>query len=337
MTDQEDKKTQDLFVSEAQDGTATVNLPDDLAVDAGDADERPQAAAQHEDDDAADAAAEAAEIAATGSVDPEAEAVRAAKRAKRKARKEYHRQVQTEKDIRLQNLQRQNQELLERLSVIEKKTHGSELATIDKAIEEQLTRIEFAKRKIKEATESMDGELLTSAQEMWYEARKKAEDLSSAKQRMVTPDRQQTIQTPDPMLQRYAASWMESNPWYDPRGTDEDSKIALVIDQKLAEEGWDPKTADYWEELDNRLQKRLPHRYTEYTDEKPVQRRPKSVVTSTGREASSSRPNGGNTFTLSREQVAAMKEAGFWDNLEMRNRMIKRYALEARQQRNQRG
>ena len=81
MTDQEDKKTQDLFVSEAQDGTATVNLPDDLAVDAGDADERPQAAAQHEDDDAADAAAEAAEIAATGSVDPEAEAVREIGRA----------------------------------------------------------------------------------------------------------------------------------------------------------------------------------------------------------------------------------------------------------------
>ena len=121
MSTEKDTKTEDLFVSEALDGTATVNLPDDMVVE----DEKaPQSAEQHEDDDAADAAAEAAEIAANGEIDPEAEAIRAAKRAKRKARKEYHRQVQTEKDIRLQNLQRQNQELLERLSVIEKKTHG---------------------------------------------------------------------------------------------------------------------------------------------------------------------------------------------------------------------
>ena len=314
MSTEKDTKTEDLFVSEAQDGTAIVNLPDDMVVE----DEKPtQSAEQHEDDDAADAAAEAAEIAANGEIDPEAEAIRAAKRAKRKARKEYHRQVQTEKDIRLQNLQRQNQELLERLSVVEKKTHGSELAAIDKAIEDQQTRVEFAKRKIKEATESMDGELLASAQEMWFDARKKAEDLALAKNRMVQPDRQRTIQPVDPRLQRQAANWMESNPWYDPNGGDEDSKIALVIDQKLADEGWDPKTPDYWEELDNRLQKRLPHRYTEYVDEKPV-RRPKSVVTSTGREASSNRASGGNTFTLTRDQVAAMKEAGFWDNLEMR-------------------
>ena len=93
-----------------------------------------------------DAAAEAAEIAATGDIDPDAEAIRAAKRAKRKARKEYHRQVQTEKDVRLQNLQRQNQELLERLSVVERKTAGADIARMDKAIEDQQLRIEFGTR-----------------------------------------------------------------------------------------------------------------------------------------------------------------------------------------------
>lgn len=333
-TDTADNKTPDLFVKEGVDGSATVDLPDDLAMH-DEEDEAPQQAATPEEQDEADAAAEAAEIAATGDVDPEAEAIRAAKRNKRKARKEYHRQVQTEKDVRLQNLQRQNQELLERLSVVERKTAGADLARMDKAIEDQQLRIEFAKRKMKEATESMDGDLLASAQEMWYDARQQAENLEGMKKRMVQPDKAQTIEQ-DPMLQRYAARWMEANPWYNPQAKDMDSRIAMTVDQALADEGWDPKSPEYWEELDNRLSKVLPNRYTDLTDEKPVNRRPRSVVTSSGREASSSRAAGGNSFTLSREQVTAMKDAGMWDDPDKRNRMIKRYAMEARQ-RNQRG
>ena len=328
MTDQNDNKTEDLFVSEEQDGTALVSLPADLAPEPLEA---ASGGAAHEDEDAADAAAEAAEIAANGSVDPEQDAIRAAKRAKRKARKEYHRQVQTEKDIRLQNLQRQNQELLERLSVIEKKTQSSELARVDKAIEDQQLRVDFAKRKMQEATESMNGELLTQAQEMWFEARREVEALDAMKKRMVQPDRPQTIQQ-DPLLQRYASAWMEANPWYDPQSRDIDSKIAMTVDQALADEGWDPKSPEYWEELDNRLSKVLPNRYTDFTSEKPpVRKPPKSVVTSSGREASSS-PKA-NQIVLSREQVQAMKEAGFWDDPEKRARMIKRYAIEARQNR----
>jgi hypothetical protein len=330
-TDTTDSKTPDLFVKEGVDGSATVDLPDDLAMD----DEAPQQVATPEELDEADARAEAAEIAATGDIDPEAEAMRAAKRNKRKARKEYHRQVATEKDVRLQNLQRQNQELLERLSVVERKTAGADLARMDKAIEDQQLRIEFAKRKMKEATESMDGDLQASAQEMWYEARQQVEQLEGMKKRMVTPDKQQTIEQ-DPMLQRYAARWMEANPWYNAQAKDMDSRIAMTVDQALADEGWDPKSSEYWEELDNRLSKVLPNRYTDLTDEKPVNRRPRSVVTSSGREVSSNRGGSGNSFTLSREQVTAMKDAGMWDDPDKRNRMIKRYAMEARQ-RNQRG
>jgi hypothetical protein len=123
---------------------------------------------------------------------------------------------------------------------------------------------------------------------------------------------------------------MESNRWYDPNGRDPDSKVALTIDAALADEGWDPKTSEYWEELDNRLQKYLPHRYTDAVDEKPFQRKPRNVVTSSGRESASSTSGGRNTFTLNPEQVRAMKDAGMWDDPERRAKMIRRYALEAR-------
>ena len=52
-------------------------------------------------------------------------------------------------------------------------------------------------------------------------------------------------------------------------------------------------------------------------------------MTGSGRE-SPSRAGGSNTFTLSPEQVRAMKDAGFWDDPVKKNAMIKRYAMEAR-------
>jgi len=323
-TEQAVVENQDVMViQEAADGGAIVDLPESIP--------SPQANGV-EGEDADDAAAQRAEIAATGSVDPDMEAMREAKRQKRRARKEYHKKVEVDKDHKLNHLQRQNQELLERLSTLEKKAHGSDIARINKAIEDQESRITFAKQKIAEATATGDGHLLTNAQEMWFEARRSHEALNALKQKSTAPQRQQTIQAPDPMLQRHASAWMSENPWYDANGQDADSRIALTIDQGLADEGWNPKTAEYWEELDNRLQKYLPHRYTVEADERPYQRsRPRNVVTSSGRETATSSRQGGNSFTLSPDQVRAMKDAGMWDDPDKRAKMIRRYAVEARQ------
>jgi hypothetical protein len=308
-----------IVIQEEKDGSATIELPDSI----------PSPEAQGEDDsDEADERARQREMVAGGAVDADAEALREQKRQKRRSRKEYHRQVSTEKDVKLTLLERQNQQLLERLSVLERKSHGSDLARLDKAIEDQNSRILFAKQKMSEATKSGNGELATSAQEMWFEARRQAEALANLKKRAVAPQNQRTIQAPDPQLQRHANKWMSENTWYDPNGKDPDSRRALNEDAILAEEGYDPKTAEYWEELDRRLQRVVPHRYTEDANERP-RSRPRSAVTSSGREFASN--NGrGNSFTLSPDQVRAMKDAGMWDDAEKRAKMIRRYALEAR-------
>ena len=311
-----------IVIQEEKDGSATIELPNSIPSP----DEQPDSG--HEDSDEADERARQKEMVVGGAVDEDAEALREQKRQKRLRRKEYHKAVSTEKDVKLTLLERQNQQLLERLSVLERKSHGSDLARLDKAIEDQNNRILFAKQKISEATSSGNGELLTSAQEMWFEARRQAEALANLKKRAVAPQNQRTIQAPDPQLQRHASNWMANNPWYDPNGKDPDSRRALNEDAILAEEGYDPKTAEYWTELDKRLQRVVPHRYTEDADEKP-RSRPRSAVTSSGREFASN--NGrGNSFTLSPDQVRAMKDAGMWDDAEKRAKMIRRYALEAR-------
>jgi hypothetical protein len=318
-TDNQVAEQEVIVIQEEKDGSATIELPNSI----------PSPEPQGDDDsDEADERARQKEMVVGGAVDEDAEALREQKRLKRQRRKEYHKQVSSEKDVKLTLLERQNQQLLERLSVLERKSHGSDLARLDKAIEDQNNRILFAKQKISEATSSGNGELLTSAQEMWFEARRQAEALANLKKRAVAPQNPRTIQAPDPQLQRHASNWMANNPWYDPNGKDPDSRRALNEDAILAEEGYDPKTAEYWTELDRRLQRVVPHRYTEDADEKP-RSRPRSAVTSSGREFASN--NGrGNSFTLSPEQVRAMKDAGMWDDAEKRAKMIRRYALEAR-------
>lgn len=262
------------------------------------------------------------------------DAVREAKRQKRRARKEYHKQVQHEKDTRLQLLQRQNQELMERLSVVERRTHGSEIARVNEAVKEQEARILFARTKIKEAAETGNGDLLLSAQDMLYEARRNHEALENLRRQAVTPRaQQQTIQAPNQAVQQHAARWMSKNDWYNANGSDMDSKIAKDVDQELAEEGWNPGTREYWEELDNRLHKYLPHRYNDDNEDEDYRRtkKPRSVVTSTGRESVAS---GKVAYTVTPEQKRAMMDAGYWDDPDKRMKMIKRYAKEGKLQRN---
>lgn len=295
------EEQKDLQVVEEKDGSVTVELPENA--DNPQAQPEEQAAAENLDDS-----------------DDDREEIRAARRARRRAKKEYVKRTSEEKDQRLQLLQRQNQELMERLAVVERKTHSSDLARLDKAIEDEELRLQYAQQKMREATDNSDGSAFMKAQEMWYDSRRKVESMRGLKEQAV---RQPEVSAIDPQLKRFANEWMEDNDWYDPNGDDEDSQIAKIIDSRLVAEGWNPASEDYWEELDRRLQKRLPHRYNDLQDEQP-RKKPRSVVTGSSRETSVSR--NGNSFVLSPDRVRAIKEAGMWDNPTERNRMIKAYA-----------
>jgi hypothetical protein len=305
-----------IKVTEEADGSAVIDLPDSIESPDEQEDDREMAtggSADHVDDD----------------VVPEDETeYQRARREKRRAKRDLAKKTGVEKDMKLQHLERKNQELMERLSVVERKTHSADLARIDKAIEDQELRLQYAKMKIAEAASASDGHAMTEAQEMMYEARRQMEALSNFKKAAVEP-RQTQGNVPDPRLQRLAANWMERNDWYDPNARDTDSKIAKQIDETLVQEGWDPTSSDYWNELDNRLHKYLPHKYNDSTDVRSSTKRPRSVVTSSGRESVNGSTNR-NTFVLKPEQVRAMKDAGFWDDPEKRSKMIKRYAQEAR-------
>jgi len=118
-----------IAIQEEKDGSATIELPASIPSPEAEANAESEDHDVGSDED--DEAARQREMAMGGEVDPEAERLREQKRQKRRARKEYHKQVNAEKDVKLTLLERQNQELLERLSVLEKKSHGSDIARLN--------------------------------------------------------------------------------------------------------------------------------------------------------------------------------------------------------------
>lgn len=309
------KEQLELTIEEGKDGSAVVDLPENMIdndepeakgadlprkADGGDVSDDDQ---DHPDDD---------------------QALREAKRSRRRAKKDLIRKTNEEKDIRLQQLQRENEEFKRRLSNVERETKNSQISRIDKNIEDSQVRLEYAKMKLKEAAENSDGDAMVDAQTLWREAENQLVQLQNMKQRASQEVQEQPRhELPDPTVQRNAADWMKRNSWYNPDANDSDSRIAKKVDELLVTEGWNPSDPDYWDELDSRLQKSLPHRYNQSSDDNPVVRKPRNVVGSSGREASAA--FGGNNrsqFMLSPERVKAMKEIGAWDNPERKKKMI---------------
>lgn len=313
-----DKAEDQLLVREADDGSATVNISEELlgndaedqSVESKQADSSiPSEDMDHPDDD---------------------EELRAAKRNRRKAKKELIRKTNQEKDLRLQHLARENEEIKRKLDQLERNTQAEQINKIDNGIQEALMRVEYAKQKHAEAIEAQDGHAANEAKALWDESKAEAERLNYIRQQADAEFRQPKQQPKRQMpteVQKHAVDWMKRNPWYKPDISDSESRIAKKIDEILVAQGWDPADADYWDELDSRLQRELPHVYNNLNDDGSRNvRRPRNVVGSSGREASAAYGGSNRTqISLSPERVRAMKEAGAWDNPERKARMIKQF------------
>jgi hypothetical protein len=318
MADTKDK-SEEISVLEAQDGSATVDLPDAMldGVEGSDSQEEKADGGSVNDDD-------------TDHPDDDEE-LRAAKRNRRRAKKDLIRKTNQEKDARLMQLQRENEQFKQRLNQLERNTKSEQLTRIDKGIEDAQVRLEYAKMKLAEATQNADGAAMVEAQTLWQTAQDEVRNLSymrnQADKELRQPQQASNPDVPDPVVQKLAAQWMRKNNWYNPQATDPDSRVAKKVDELMATQGWDPTDPDYWNELDSRLQRELPHRYNDSNDnESRDVRRPRNVVGSAGREASAAYGGSNRTqFVLSPERGKAMKEVGAWDNPERKARMVKQF------------
>ena len=256
--------------------------------------------------------------------DDEREKIREARREERRLKKELSKQRDLSSKHKITALERRNAELAERLAKVENAAASYQFAQVDKAIEDEATRVEYAKMKLVQAAQANDANAQVEYLEQLQESKTRLAQIQAYKKQQIQEAKQPRQNVPNDIstqVQKNATQWLKGNKWYDPSARDTDSRIAKVIDQDLAAEGWDPADPEYWDELDNRLSARLPHRYTA----KGSSANRRGGPTASSRTAN---PSGktSTSMTLSRERVQAIKDAGAWDDPAKRSKMIKAYA-----------
>lgn len=251
--------------------------------------------------------------------DEDREAIRERRREERKNRKQAQRDREESLRRELASRDAIINDLRNRVDQVEKRNSGSELAQVENAKKQVAQNYAFFKEQIAVAAEAGNGKAVAEATEKMIQAQRRFDELNSHEKALKS--RQTTPQPLDPRLVSQAQAWMARNPWYNPSSNDQDSEIVARLDARLAEEGWDPTTPQYWQELDSRVKKYIPHRGNR---DKIINTKPRSVVQGSGREASK-QVSGASSYTLSAERVHALKEAGIWDDPKQRAEAVKRF------------
>jgi len=305
--DDEDSKEEYLITETPPEQVAAEEAPE------------PEAAAEDESDERlADADSEDTEEDARGrkALTPEE------KRQQRQQRKFRRRAAIEHKERELAFLRAENEEFKRRLYAVEKRTTEFDQQAADQRLNETSNEIQTVDRIIAKAIEQGQGEDVAKAlaiRDQLMDRRKQLESLKA--QTKVEPKKE----GPDPRVAAYAKEWIDANDWYDPRGGDEDSVIVQAIDKRLAAEGYNPATEDYWIELDNRVAKRLPHKYGEdAVEEAPKAKKRGGPPVGGKREYAA--PSTRKEIYISPERKQALIDAGVWDNPDLRQKYIKRYA-----------
>ncbi len=128
-----------------------------------------------------------------------------------------------------------------------------------------------------------ESKIESSKSQLEYQEEQKAQE-----QEVVQPQAQIQTAQPAPMPEpdEKATAWAEKNEWF---GTDEImTNAAFTIHKQLVEdEGFDPKSDEYYTEVDNRLRARFPNDFSKGENtKKPTQR-----VASAGRADTTAKPS----------------------------------------------
>ena len=199
---------------------------------------------------------------------------------------------------------KQKAELEGRLSTLDK-SYTSEFETRVK------TNMAAARQALKTAIESQDVDGQIAAQEQISNLTMDAARLnamkvaaeSKPKEVNVTPQQTKQSAQTDPM----AEAWAAENAWF---GNDSAmTYTAFDIHKQLVEkEGFDPKSKEYYEEVDKRIRVEFPHKFDKIEDNTTERAKPVQNVASAKRSASTSK--GRKTVKLTPSQVAIAKRLG---------------------------
>ena len=198
-------------------------------------------------------------------------------------------------------VKKQNDELKQRLSALDQ-SYTSEFGTrVD-------SQIESAKQAYQKAYDDGDAEAMFEAQKNLSKLALDQAQLEQAKRRQekaeqvteTQPAAQPAAQPqpPDPK----AEAWAQKNEWF---GADQTMTYAAfgVHRQLIEDEGFDPQSDEYYNELDNRMRKEFPHKFAAPTKNDTGPR----VASAESTASRSKSTKGRRTVKLTPSQIALAK------------------------------
>ena len=174
-------------------------------------------------------------------------------------------------------------------------------------------KLEKARRDLKAAQEAFDTDAIIAAQEALAEA--KWDSQSAKNMRAPTlQEPQEDVQRQQPQNQQVRADektlrWQAKNQWFGSDGFEEITSYALGLHQKLVANGVDPRSDEYFEQIDARVHSKFPEIFGGAEEKQRSQgsstapaRKPASVV------APASRSTGKRRVELTPSQAALVKK-----------------------------
>ncbi len=262
------------------------------------------------------------------------------------------RKKRRERELRETNiaLWRQNQEIMRRLANVEGRSLESQVLTVDSRLSECINDADQAERIELAAQKAGNDEDVRAARRLREEAQNRAAQLQTTRERLaqaLTQQRNQPAPQAPPVgaeVIHHSTLFRSDKPWIQFGQNNQPANLetatAVSIDAALKAEGrineTDPR---YWQELDKRVKAALPHLFRanhnadDDDDEdddlsEPDQGRSNRQSERRNPPVGTSSRNGASTRTVSRlsaDRVAAIKEAGMWDDPKERSRAIKAY------------
>ena len=171
--------------------------------------------------------------------------------------------------------------------------------------------LEKARRQYKDAQEAFDTDAIIAAQEALTDAKWKLEQAKSFRPPPLQTEEYdvQTRQSAPEQAQpdEKTLRWQAKNQWFGSNGFEEVTSYALGLHQKLVNNGVDPRSDDYFEQIDARVKSKFPEVFGG-TEDKPRSgdspRRPAAVA------APATRSSGAKKVQLTQTQVALAKKFG---------------------------
>lgn len=200
-------------------------------------------------------------------------------------------------------VKKQNDELKQRLDALDQ-SYTSEFGTrVD-------SQIESAKQAYQKAYDDGDAEAMFEAQKNLSRLALDQAQLEQAKQRQERkaeePAQQPQQPAPPPPQPQQpdpkAEAWAEKNEWF---GSDQTMTYAAfgLHRQLIEDEGFDPQSDEYYNELDNRIKKEFPHKFAAPTKSDTGPR----VASAESTASRSKSTKGRRTVKLTPSQIAIAK------------------------------